>query len=85
LRLAATDAKPRTQEQHADTAPTADDTGVIPAQQPCRTRVRREQEARLARKRTRYEEVQALQAQGYSYRAIARRVGLSRETVTRLA
>ncbi len=85
LRLAATDAKPRTREQHADTAPTVDNTGVIPPQQPCRTRVQREQEARLARKRTRYEEVQVLQAQGYSYRAIARCVGLSRETVTRLA
>lgn len=31
------------------------------------------------------EQVHALQTQGYSYRAIAKRVGLSRETVTRLA
>lgn len=49
------------------------------------TRVQREQQARLDRQRTRYEQVQALQTQGYSYRAIAQRVGLSRETVTRLA
>ena len=47
--------------------------------------MQREQQARLDRQRTRYEQVQALQTQGYSYRAIAKRVGLSRETVTRLA
>jgi transposase len=74
LRVAAMDGIPRTQEHHPSTA-----------QRPCRTRLQEEQEARLARKRTRYEEVQALQAQGYSYRAISRCVGLSRETVTRLA
>lgn len=50
-----------------------------------RTRLEREQQARLDRKHARYEQVHTLQSQGYSYRAIAKQVGLSRETVTRLA
>ncbi len=49
------------------------------------TRVQREQQDRRARRQARYEEVRALAAQGYGYRAIARRTGLSRSTVERFA
>lgn len=47
------------------------------------TRVEQIQQERRARRHARYEEVMALHAAGYSLRAIARRVRLSRHTVQR--
>ncbi len=88
LRLAARDQIPTANEH--DTGSTQS-TGMrygsygSPSLPTPQTRMQREQQARWERRRTRYEQVQALQTQGYSYRAIAKRVGLSRETVTQLA
>jgi transposase len=85
LRLAARDEQPPMSEQTTETTPPAMDTSVSMAPQPPRTRAQREREASLARRRARFEHVQVLQAQGLSYRGIARCMGLSRDTVTRLA
>lgn len=85
LRLAARDEQPRMGEQTAETTSPAMDTSVSAAPQLSRTRAQREREASLARRRARFGQVQALQTQGWSYRAIARMTGLSRDTVTRLA
>ncbi len=48
---------------------------------PPRTRVERERAAVDARRQARYERVVALAAEGYSHREVARRAGVSRETV----
>ena len=85
LRLAAKDQEPSGTESDTGATLLTPDTDVSPSVPTAHTRVQREQETRLVRKRARYEQVQALQVQGYSYRAIARLLALSRETVTRLA
>jgi hypothetical protein len=85
LRLAARDQLPPANEHDIGSTLSTGSTYGSPSLPTRQTRVQREQRARLDRQRTRYEQVQALQTQGYSYRAIAKRVGLSRETVTRLA
>ncbi|HEY1391072.1 MAG TPA: ISL3 family transposase [Ktedonobacterales bacterium] len=85
LRLAARDQIPPANEYDIGSTRLAGSTCLSASLPPPKTRVQREQQARSGRQRARYEQVQALQTQGYSYRAIAKRVGLSRETVTRLA
>lgn len=54
-----------------------------PARPP--TRAQREQAQRHARREARYNEIQGLLAQGLGLRAIARRLGLGRDTVRRMA
>lgn len=85
LRLAARDQLPPANEHDSRSTPSTGSTDGSPSLPTPQTRVQREQQARWDRQRTRYEQVQALQTQGYSYRAIAKRIGLSRDTVTRLA
>ena len=85
LRLAARDEQPDVGEQIPGTTLTPVDTNIAVAEEPPQTRRQREREASLARRQARFEQVQGLQAQGLSYRGIARCTGLSRDTVTRFA
>jgi transposase len=85
LTLAAKDEQPPLRGHNAAGALSTDETRAFCTLQPPPTRAHREREARQARRRARFEQVQALQAQGWSYRAVARMTGLSRDTVTRLA